>query len=222
MMPAARVRLKRAKGRTRSSAAWLTRQLNDPYVAAAKRLGYRCRAAFKLIEIDDRLRLLKPGCRVVDLGCSPGGWTEVAALRAAAAQGRGLVVGIDLVETEPVPGATLLRGDFRDPATAAAIKEALGSRADLVLSDMAARATGHRRTDQLRALALAEDAFLFAQEVLEPGGSFVVKVFQGGAEGPLLAQLKRAFVELRHVKPRASRAGSAETYLVAKGFRGSS
>jgi 23S rRNA (uridine2552-2'-O)-methyltransferase len=217
-MAALRTRVKRAKGRKPSSTAWLERQLNDPYVAASKRLGYRSRAAFKLVEIDDRLRLIKPGCRVVDLGASPGGWTQVAVERVG---GSGLVVGIDLAPTEPVAGATLLSGDFRDPAMAAAIKEALRGRAQLVLSDMAAPATGHRATDHLRAVALAEDAFLFAQEVLEPGGAFLVKVFQGGAEGALLSELKRAFAELRHVKSRASRASSAETYLVARGFRGS-
>lgn len=217
-MAGLRVRLKKAKGRSRSSAAWLRRQLNDPYVAAAKRLGYRSRAAFKLIEIDDRLRLLKPGLRVLDLGASPGGWTQVALERVTSS---GIVVGVDLAPIGPVAGARLLCGDFRDPAIAAAIKEALRGHADIVLSDMAAPATGHHATDRLRASVLAEEAFLFAEEILEPGGTFLTKLFQGGGEGPFLARLKRAFAELRRMKPQSSRAQSAESYLVAKGFRGS-
>jgi 23S rRNA (uridine2552-2'-O)-methyltransferase len=215
-----RARATRVKGRTPSSTAWLRRQQSDPYVAEARRLGYRSRAAFKLIEIDDRFHLLRRGLRVVDLGASPGGWTQVAAARIEAASGRGGVVGVDLLETRPVAGASLLRGDFRDSATADAIKRALGGRAHLVLSDMAAPATGHRATDHLRAVALAEAALLFAIDALQPGGAFVAKIFQGGAEGTLLLELKRVFAELRHVKPRASRAESAETYLVARGFRG--
>ncbi len=215
-----RPRLQQAKGRKPSSRAWLLRQLRDPYVAEAKRLGYRSRAAFKLIEIDDRFRLLRPGCRVLDLGSSPGGWTEVAVERVKAAFGRGLVVGVDLVETAPIAGALLLCGDFRDDAVAAAIKKALGRGADLVLSDMAAPATGHRATDHLKAVALAEDAFRFGAEVLAPGGAFLAKVFQGGTEGALLGDLKSAFAQMRHLKPRASRPSSAETYVLAKGFRG--
>jgi 23S rRNA (uridine2552-2'-O)-methyltransferase len=213
-------RAKGAKGRTPSSGAWLRRQQSDPYVAEARRLGYRSRAAFKLIEIDDRFHLLRRGLRVVDLGASPGGWTQVAAARIEAATGRGGVVGVDLLDTRPVAGASLLRGDFRDPATADAIKRALGGRAHLVLSDMAAPATGHRAIDHLRAVVLAEAALLFAIDALEPGGAFLAKIFQGGGEGTLLPDLRRAFAELRHVKPRASRAESAETYLVARGFRG--
>ncbi|HEV8678996.1 MAG TPA: RlmE family RNA methyltransferase, partial [Stellaceae bacterium] len=193
------------------------RQLNDPFVAEAKRLGYRSRAAFKLIQLDDRFHLLAPGRRVVDLGCAPGGWTQVAAQRVGV-QGR--VVGIDLNPADPVPGATVLQGDFRDPATADQARDALGGPADLVLSDMAAPATGHAATDHLRVVALAEDAFAFAATILKPGGAFIAKVLQGGTEGTLLAALKRAFAEVRHAKPAASRAESAETYVVAKGFRG--
>jgi 23S rRNA (uridine2552-2'-O)-methyltransferase len=191
--------------------------MNDPYVAEARRVGYRSRAAFKLIELDERFRLLRPGQRVVDLGCAPGGWTQVAVARV----GRyGVVVGVDLTETAPLPGAALLTADIRDPATLAAIGNALGGPADIVLSDMAPAATGHAATDHLRIVALAEDAFAVASEILKPGGAFVAKVFQGGAEGQLLAALKRDFAELRHAKPPASRAESAETYVVATGFRG--
>ena len=211
------VRVRKARRRKASSTEWLTRQLNDPYVAEAQRLGYRSRAAFKLLQLDERCRLLAPGRRVLDLGCAPGGWSQIAVERTG---GRGTVVGIDLNETDPVPGATILQGDFRDEATAAAVRDALGGPADLVLSDMAAPATGHAATDHLRIVALAEDAFAFAASVLRPGGAFVAKVFQGGAEGDLLAALKKSFAEVRHAKPAASRAESAETYVVAKGFRG--
>jgi 23S rRNA (uridine2552-2'-O)-methyltransferase len=211
------VRVRRSRRRKASSTEWLSRQLNDPYVAEAQRLGYRSRAAFKLLQLDERFRLLAAGRRVLDLGCAPGGWTQVAV---AAGGGRGTVVGIDLNETDPVPGATILQGDFHDEATAAAIRTALGGLADLVLSDMAAPTTGHAATDHLRIVALAEDAFAFAASVLKPGGAFVAKVFQGGAEGELLAILKKAFAEIRHAKPAASRAESAETYVVGKGFRG--
>jgi len=214
--PAAQ-RLKHARRRKSSSAEWLTRQLNDPYVAEAKRLGYRSRAAFKLIQLDERFHLLAPGRRVVDLGCAPGGWTQVAVARVGP---RGAVVGIDLAETEPVAGAALLRGDFREAEAQAAIAASLGGPADVVLSDMAAPATGHAATDHLRIVALAEEAFAFAAGVLRPGGDFVAKVLQGGAEGELLTALKRAFAEVRHAKPPASRDESAETYVVAKGFRG--
>ncbi|HVH75487.1 MAG TPA: RlmE family RNA methyltransferase [Stellaceae bacterium] len=213
------VRVKQA-GRKASSKAWLERQLRDPYVAAARRDGWRSRAAFKLIELDDRFHLLQRGHRVVDLGAAPGGWTQVAAARTGAEKGRGIVVGLDLAEIVPIPGAILLRGDLREPNSADMVRAALGGQADLVLSDMAAPATGHAATDHLRIVALAEAAFDFAASVLAPGSSFVVKVFQGGAEGVLLAELKRAFTELRHVKPKASRAESAETYLLARGYRG--
>ncbi|MGE5269767.1 MAG: RlmE family RNA methyltransferase, partial [Thiohalocapsa sp.] len=199
------------------STEWLERQLNDPYVAEAKRLGYRSRAAFKLVQLDDRFHLLGAGKRVVDLGCAPGGWTQVAAARVGP-QGR--VVGVDLNPADPVPGATVLQGDFTEPDMAERIRAALGGPADLVLSDMAAPATGHAATDHLRIVALTEAAFAFAATLLKPGGAFVAKVFQGGAEGELLARLKTAFAEVRHAKPAASRAESAETYVVAKGFRG--
>jgi 23S rRNA (uridine2552-2'-O)-methyltransferase len=208
-----------ARRRKPSSTEWLSRQLNDPYVAEAQRLGYRSRAAFKLIELDDRFRLLLPGRRVVDLGCAPGGWTQVAVERVGAHTGRSAVVGLDLAETAPIAGATILRGDIHDPAVITAIKTELGDLADVVLSDMAPSTTGHAATDHLRIVALAEAAFFVAEQILKPGGAFVAKVFQGGAEGALLAQLKQAFAELRHAKPPASRAESAETYVVAKGFR---
>jgi len=212
----AAVKVRSARRRKPSSTEWLSRQLNDPYVAQARRLGYRSRAAFKLIELDGRFRLLLPGRRVVDLGCAPGGWTQVAVERVGA---RGTVVGVDLMESAPIAGATILRADVHDAGVAAAIKAELGGSADVVLSDMAPSTTGHAATDHLRIVALAEAAFAVASEILKPGGTFVGKVFQGGAEGPLLAQLKRAFAELRHAKPPASRAQSAETYVVAKGFR---
>jgi 23S rRNA (uridine2552-2'-O)-methyltransferase len=211
------VRVKRARRRKPSSTEWLTRQLNDPYVAAARRQGYRSRAAFKLQQLDQRFHLLRRGARVVDLGCAPGGWSQVAAEHVGPS---GAVVGIDLAETDSLPGATLLHGDFRDEAAVAQIRVALGGLADVVLSDMAAPATGHAATDHLRVVALAEDALALAQTLLKPGGAFVVKVFQGGATGDLLAALKRSFAEVRHAKPAASRAESAETYVVAKGFRG--
>ena len=211
------VRVRSAGRRKPSSTAWLSRQLNDPYVAEARRLGYRSRAAFKLIELDDRFRLLRPGARVVDLGCAPGGWTQVAAKRVGA---RGAVVGIDIAETAPITGAATLCADIHDPSVATAIAAKLGGLADVVLSDIAPSTTGHAATDHLRIVALAEAAFAVASEILKPGGAFVAKVFQGGAEGALLVQLKRAFAEVRHAKPPASRSESAETYVVAKGFRG--
>ena len=214
-LPAVEVRSTRR--RKPSSTRWLSRQLNDPYVAEARRLGYRSRAAFKLIELDERFRLLRPGQHVVDLGCAPGGWTQGAVARVG---GHGIVVGVDIAETAPLPGATLLTADVRDPATPEAIRAALGGLADIVLSDMAPATIGHAATDHLRIVALAEEAFAFASQILEPGGAFVAKVFQGGAEGSLLAGLRRDFAELRHAKPPASRAESAETYVVATGFRG--
>jgi 23S rRNA (uridine2552-2'-O)-methyltransferase len=210
------VQLRGTRRRKPSSTRWLSRQLNDPYVAEAGRVGYRSRAAFKLIELDERFRLLRPSQRVVDLGCAPGGWTQVAVARV----GRyGIVVGVDVTNTAPVPGATLLTADVREPATLAAIDTALGGSADIVLSDMAPATTGHPATDHLRIVALAEGAYAVASHILKPGGAFVAKVFQGGAEGVLLAALKRDFAELRHAKPPASRAESAETYVVAIGFR---
>jgi 23S rRNA (uridine2552-2'-O)-methyltransferase len=213
------VRVKTAARRSASSTAWLQRQLNDPYVAEAKRLGYRSRAAFKLIELDDRFHLLKRGARVVDLGAAPGGWSQVAAARTGAEAGKGAIVALDILAMEPVPGVAILEQDFLDPQAPDAIKAVLGGPADLVLSDMAQPATGHAATDHLRIVALADAAYAFAREVLAPGGGFIAKVFQGGAEGELLAALKRDFATLRHAKPPASRAESAEVYVVAQGFR---
>src|SRR5215472_630455 len=213
----AAARVSRAQRRKPSSTEWLSRQLNDPYVAEARRLGYRSRAAFKLIELDDRFRLLRRDHRVVDLVCAPGGWTQVAVERVGIG---GKVVGVDAAETAPVPGSAILRADIHDPGVAAMIKAELADQADVVLSDMAPSTTGHATTDHLRIVALAEAACSIAAEILKPGGSFVAKVFQGGAEGELLAQLKRRFAELRHAKPPASRPESAETYVIAKGFRG--
>jgi 23S rRNA (uridine2552-2'-O)-methyltransferase len=213
------VRVKTAKQRSPSSAAWLARQLNDPYVAEAKRLGYRSRAAFKLIELDDRFHVLKRGGRIVDLGAAPGGWTQVAVARIGAAEGKGRIVALDILAMDPIPGAAILHRDFLAADAPAAIQAELGGQADVVLSDMAQPATGHAATDHVRIVALAEAAYDFAQEVLAPGGSFVAKVFQGGAEGDLLAALKRDFAKLRHAKPPASRAESAEVYVVAQGFK---
>jgi 23S rRNA (uridine2552-2'-O)-methyltransferase len=205
------------KRKTQSSRRWLERQLNDPYVARAKREGYRSRAAYKLIEIDDKHRLLKPGARVVDLGAAPGGWSQVAAKRVGA-QGR--VVAIDVLEMDAIPGVEFAQFDFLDPAAPDKLKAMLGGPADLVLSDMAANATGHRPTDHLKIMALVETAAQFAREVLKPGGGFLAKVIQGGTEGTLLAALKRDFATVKHVKPAASRADSAELYVLATGFRG--
>jgi 23S rRNA (uridine2552-2'-O)-methyltransferase len=211
------VRVRARKGRSASSHRWLERQLNDPYVAAARRAGLRSRAAYKLREIDDRFRFLKPGAAVIDLGAAPGGWTQVAVERVGP---KGRVVGIDLLPMDPVPGATLIQGDFLDPETPRKLTAALGRPADVVLSDMAAPATGHQATDHLRIMGLLEEAVAFAREVLKIGGTFVGKVFQGGAEKELLALLKRDFAEVRHAKPPASRRESAELYVVATGFRG--
>jgi 23S rRNA (uridine2552-2'-O)-methyltransferase len=214
-----KVRLKTKKSRTASSKRWLERQLNDPYVARAKREGLRSRAAYKLIEIDDKYRLLKPGARVVDLGAAPGGWSEVAAKRAQAGEGRGKVVAIDLLEMTPIAGVEFLHLDFLDPQAPGRLRALIGE-ADVVLSDMAANATGHKKTDQLKIMALVEAGGEFAREVLRPGGSFLTKVLQGGTDSALLAELKRDFATIRHVKPQASRADSAELYLLATGFRG--
>ncbi|MCF8477030.1 MAG: RlmE family RNA methyltransferase [Pseudolabrys sp.] len=214
-----KVRVKTGKGRKLSSKLWLERQFNDPYVARAKREGMRSRAAFKLTEIDDKARFLKKGARVIDLGAAPGGWAQVAAKRVhAPAQGR--VIGIDLLDIEPVPGVDFIQLDFLDPAAPDKLKEMLGGPADVVLSDMAANATGHRRTDHIKIVALVEAAAEFAREVLAPGGVFLAKVIQGGTEGTLLTLLKRDFATVKHVKPLASRADSAELYLLATGFRG--
>ncbi len=214
-----KVRVKTGKGRKLSSKLWLERQLNDPYVARAKREGMRSRAAFKLMEIDDKARFLKKGLRVLDLGAAPGGWAQVAAKRVhAPAQGR--VVGIDLLDIDPLPGVEFTQLDFLDPTAPDKLKEMLGGPADVVLSDMAANATGHRRTDHIKIVALVEAAAEFACEVLAPGGVFLAKVIQGGTEAQLLTMLKRDFAVVKHVKPLASRADSAELYLLATGFRG--
>lgn len=212
------VRVKTAKGRKLSSKRWLERQLNDPYVAEARRLGYRSRAAFKLKEMDDKYHFLKKGGRVVDLGAAPGGWVQIALERVGPG---GTVVGIDLQEIEPITGAAMLQGDFLDEDAPDRLKRALGGQADAVLSDMAAASTGHARTDHLRIMALAEAALEFAIEVLAPGGAFVAKVLQGGSERELLEMLRRNFTRVVHVKPPASRKDSAELYVVATGFRGS-
>jgi 23S rRNA (uridine2552-2'-O)-methyltransferase len=207
-------------GRSPSSKLWLERQLNDPYVARAKREGFRARAAFKLIEIDDRHRLLKPGARVVDLGAAPGSWSQVAARRVGAAQRRGRVLAVDLLDMNPIAGVEFVRLDFLDARAADTIKSLLAGPADVVLSDMAANATGHRKTDHLKIMALAEAAADFARQALAPGGTFLCKVLQGGTEGTLLAALKRDFARVKHLKPAASRSDSAELYLLATGFRG--
>jgi 23S rRNA (uridine2552-2'-O)-methyltransferase len=214
-----KVRVKAGKGRSLSSKLWLERQLNDPYVARAKREGFRGRAAFKLIEIDDKHRLFKKGARVVDLGAAPGGWSQVAAKRVGATEGTGRVVGIDLLAMAPMAGVDFVQLDFLDPRAPDTLKKMLGGGADVVLSDMAANATGHRKTDHLKIMALAEAAADFAREVLAPGGAFLCKVLQGGTEAALLAGLKRDFAGVKHVKPAASRADSAELYLLATGFR---
>jgi len=214
-----KVRL-RTKGRSVSSKRWLERQLNDPYVARAKAEGLRSRAAFKLADIDDRHHLLKPGRSVVDLGAAPGGWSQVAARRVGADEGRGRVVAIDLLPREPIAGVSFAQLDFLDPAAPLRLRDMLGGPADVVLSDMAANATGHRRTDHLKIMALAEAAADFARAVLKPGGAFLAKVLQGGTEGTLLADLKHDFASVKHVKPAASRTDSAELYVLATGFRG--
>ncbi len=210
-------RVKTGRGRTASQKRWLERQLNDPYVARAKREGYRSRAAFKLTEIDERFKLLRPGQRVVDLGAAPGGWSQVAA-KVVGPSGR--VVGIDLLEIEPMAGVEFVTLDFLDPEAPGILTGLLGGPADLVLSDMAANTTGHKQTDHLRIIGLAETAAAFAREILAPGGAYLAKVFQGGTEGTLLAELKRDFEVVRHVKPNASRADSSELYVLATGFRG--
>jgi 23S rRNA (uridine2552-2'-O)-methyltransferase len=216
---ALKVRLRTGKGRSLAQRLWLERQLNDPYVARARREGFRSRAAYKLIEMDDKYRFLKPGGRVVDLGAAPGGWSQIAATRVGVDAGRGRVVAIDLLEMQPLAGVEVLHLDFLDPAAPDRLNETLGGPADVVLSDMAANATGHRKTDHLKIMALAEAAAMFAREMLRPGGTFLCKVLQGGTESALLADLKRDFATVRHVKPAASRADSAELYVLAMGFR---
>ncbi|MGE0008432.1 MAG: RlmE family RNA methyltransferase [Parvibaculaceae bacterium] len=215
-----KVRVKTGKGRTVAQKAWLERQLNDPYVAAAKRLGYRSRAAFKLAEIDDKYRFLKPGGRVVDLGAAPGGWSQVAAERVKAKEGRGRVVAIDMHGMDAIAGVAVFHKDFlAEDAPALLIAALGGEKADVVMSDMAAHATGHRQTDHLKIMALAEAAFDFAKDVLKPGGAFLAKVLRGGTEGEMLKAMKRHFASVRHVKPKASREDSAELFVLALGFR---
>jgi len=214
------VRLKTARKRTHSSQLWLERQLNDPYVARAKREGYRSRAIYKLLEIDEKARLLKPGQRILDLGAAPGGWSQLAADRTGSLNGTGKVVAIDLLPIDPIPGVDFVQMDFMDDEAPERLKEMLGGPADLVLSDMAANTVGHRQTDHLRIVALVEAAVHFAVEVLSPGGAFLGKVFQGGTEGEILTLLKQNFAVVKHVKPAASRAGSSEMYVLATGFKG--
>ena len=211
------VRPKSARKRTASSRQWIERQLNDPYVREAKDKGYRSRAAFKLLELDAKFRFLRKGARVLDLGAAPGGWSQVARARIGE---NGIVVAVDVLATEPIAGVTAIEADLLEPETLAQIKAALAGPADIVLSDMAAPTTGHRATDHLRTLALFEAALDAAEDILKQGGTFVGKVFQGGASGPLLARLKRDFSSVRHVKPPASRKESVELYLVATGYRG--
>ena len=213
-------RVNTAAKRPISSARWLERQLNDPYVRQARAEGWRSRAAYKLIELDDRFGFLKPGQLVVDLGAAPGGWSQVAAVRTGAAEGRGRVVALDILAMDPLSGVEVLTQDFAEADAPARLRAVLGGPADLVLSDMAPDATGHRTTDHLRIVLLVELAAEFALEVLKPGGTFVTKVWQGGADGELLDRLKRAFARVRHAKPPASRKESPEVYLVADGFRG--
>jgi len=211
------VHVKTAKRRDYASTLWLKRQLNDPYVRKAKAEGWRSRAAYKLLELDEKFSLLKPGANIVDLGCAPGGWLQVA-VKAIGAKGK--VVGIDYLHVPAVPGADILEMDFLDEEAPVRLKEMLGGEADVVLSDMAAPTTGHRSTDHLRIVALAEAALDYAEDVLAPGGAFVCKVFAGGAEGDLLIRLKQNFESVKHAKPKASRSHSAEKYVVATGFRG--
>jgi 23S rRNA (uridine2552-2'-O)-methyltransferase len=208
------VTVRTAKSRSAASRRWLTRQLNDPYVAAAKQQGFRSRAAYKLVELDERFRLIRRGSLVVDLGMAPGGWTQAAVQR-----GAGRVVAVDLLPVDPVAGAVILQGDFTEPEVQQRLMAELGGKADLVLSDMAPNTTGHAATDHLRIMALAEAALAFAIDALAEGGGFVAKVFQGGAEKAMLEQLKRHFSTVRHAKPPASRKESSELYVVASGFR---
>jgi 23S rRNA (uridine2552-2'-O)-methyltransferase len=207
------VKVKKDRGRTSSSRAWLQRQLNDPYVAAAKAKGYRSRAAFKLVEMDEKFHFLKKGAKVLDLGAAPGGWSQVAAAKGAT------VVAADVLEMEEIPGVTFFKADLTDPDVPGMLKAALDGPADVVMTDMAAPTTGHRATDHIRTIALVEIALAVALDTLKPGGAFVGKVFQGGSSSQLLAELKTAFREVKHVKPPASRAESVELYVVALGFK---
>jgi len=214
------VTVKSGGKRKLSSKLWLERQLNDPYVAQARREGFRSRAAYKLQEIDDKHRFLKPGQVVVDLGAAPGGWSQIAARRVGAVQGKGRVIAIDLLEMPEIPGVTFAQMDFLDADAPERLRAMIGGGADVVMSDMAANTTGHRKTDQLRIVGLVESAAAFACEILNPGGVFLAKVFQSGADADLVAQLKRDFAAVKHVKPAASRQDSSERYVLAIGFRG--
>ena len=216
-----KVRVKTGKGKTASQKIWLERQLNDPYVHEAKKLGYRSRAAFKLIEIDDKFKFLKSGGRVVDLGAAPGGWSQVAAKRVKAEEGKGKVVAIDMHGMDPITAVTIFKKDFYDDDAPKLLIEALGGdKADCVISDMAAHATGHRQTDVINIIALAEAGYYFAKEVLKPGGMYLAKVLRGGTENEILKLLKKDFESVKHVKPMASRDDSAELFVLALGYRG--
>lgn len=220
-----RVKVKSARGRKLSSTLWLERQLNDPYVRRAKAEGYRGRAAFKILELDDKFRFLVPGARVVDLGCAPGGWVQVAvprinALGMKTSKNVGTILGIDLQEVEPIPGAEIHVLDFLEDDADQKVKNWLGGKADVVMSDMAASSSGHKKTDHLKIMALCEAAAYFAFDVLEEGGTFVAKVLAGGAEGDLQKMLKQQFTKVVNVKPDASRSNSSEKFVVATGFRG--
>lgn len=210
------VNVKTAAKRSNSSARWLHRQLNDPYVTKAKAEGYRSRAAFKMIDLDEKFGLLKPGMKIVDLGCAPGGWTQVAIQKIGAS---GKIVGCDLLPVPEIPGATIIVQDFLAEEAPDIMKNLLGGKADLVMSDMAANTTGHTPTDHIRIMHLCELAYLFATEVLSPGGAFVCKVLKGGTESVLLKQMQKDFTTVKHAKPKSSRADSAESYVVALGFR---
>jgi 23S rRNA (uridine2552-2'-O)-methyltransferase len=214
-----RVKVKKAGKLKHSSQLWLERQLNDPYVKRARELGYRSRAAFKIEEMDDRYKFLKTGQRLIDLGCAPGGWCQIAASRVGLEKGKGRIVGIDLLPVDPIPGVDLIEMDFMADEAPALLTERLGGRADGVMSDMAANTTGHKKTDHLKIIALAEAALEFANGILAPGGFFLAKLFQGGDSAELLKQLKRDFTLVRNVKPAASRSDSSELYVLATGFR---
>jgi 23S rRNA (uridine2552-2'-O)-methyltransferase len=216
-----KVRVKTSKSKTVSQKIWLERQLNDPYVHEAKKLGYRSRSAFKLIEIDDKYGFLKPGGRIVDLGAAPGGWCQVASKRVKSEDGKGRVVAIDMHSMDPMPGVTIFKKDFYDEDAPKVLIEALGGeQADCVLSDMATHATGHKQTDHINIIALVEAGYEFAKTILKPGGTYLAKVLRGGTEGALLTALKKDFRTVRHVKPMSSRDDSAELFMLATGFRG--
>lgn len=216
-----KVRVKTGKGRTVSQKNWLERQLNDPYVQEARKQGFRSRAAFKLIEIDDKYKFLKSGGRIVDLGAAPGGWSQVAVKRVKAEEGKGRVIAIDMHGMDPLPSVTIFKKDFLEEDAPALLIAALGGeKADCVLSDMAAHATGHRQTDHINIMTLAEAGYDFARQVLKPGGTYLAKVLRGGTEGDMLKLMKKDFASVRHVKPMASRDDSAELFVLAMGFRG--